>query len=146
MPNIAKPTKLKQLAGNPGKRVINKAEPEPKGSPVAPKKMSAGAKAVWKRLSTAMPLGVYTSADSSLLAAYCEAVSNHEEATEHLLTEPKMLVGSQGQPVMNPWFRHQSDQARLITTIGAQLGLSPTARRHINAEEPNQAESKFGIN
>lgn len=145
MPNIRKPTALKELAGNPGKRKLNRNEPKPKGGPVPPDILSAAALAVWQRLVASMPGGVYTDADHGLLAAYCVAVANHQEATLALKSQPQMVTGSTGQPVVNPLFKHQGEQARLIVTLGARLGLDPVARQSLSTEAVDAEEDKFGI-
>ena len=50
-----KPTALKLLEGNPGKRRINGSEPKPPASrPTCPAHLSPSAKAEWKRLAEAL--------------------------------------------------------------------------------------------
>lgn len=142
MPNVAKPTRIKELSGNPSKRKINKREPKPKGGPVRPTVMTSGAKKVWDRLVKSMPEGVYTNADASLLASYCEAVSNHQSATAEICSSDFQMwvTGSTGQAVLNPIFKHQEAQARLIVSLGQRLGLDPIARQQINADDSGKQE------
>lgn len=144
MPNIAKPTKLKEIAGNPGKRSLNKTEPKPSAGPSAPAGMSARAKTVWQKLAFAMPPGVFTACDSYLLAAYCEAVGTHSLATAKLTKGPHETTGSTGQVKLSPWFSAQSDAARLIVQLGAKLGLDPVSRQHINSDKGDQVDNEFG--
>jgi hypothetical protein len=81
-----KPTHLKLIEGNPGKRPLNAAnEVQPLGSPTAPKIMTKRAKAIWTRLLKVMPARVWTGADSNALANYCEAQARYEEMTLALL-------------------------------------------------------------
>ncbi len=59
-----KPTHLKVITGNPGKRPLNRFEPEiiePLGSP--PAGWQAGAKALWHEMVGCAPDGVLTKAD-----------------------------------------------------------------------------------
>mgnify|MGYP001572702240 CR=1 FL=1 len=145
MPRAATPTAIKIKTGNPGKRRINKAEPKPRGGPQKPAVMTAGAKKLWDRLIAAMPVEVYTGADSALLAAYCEAVNNHQHATA-AIAEPDFqmfVVGSTGQDILNPIFAHQEKQARLIISIGQRLGLDPIARQQINSEGGDDSADPF---
>jgi len=125
------PTRLKELAGNPGKRALNKAEPKPKGILAAPKSLSKEAAAIWTSIVKAMPAGVYTAIDQGMLAAYCEAYAKHQLATVALKSEPIMTTGSTGQMVLSPWVKMQSDQARLMATLAARLGLDPISRASI---------------
>ena len=68
-----KPTALKLIEGNPGKRPINGHEPKPPASkPTCPSHLSPTAKAEWKRLAEALHrIGLLTQADRTALAAYC---------------------------------------------------------------------------
>lgn len=143
MPNVAKPTALKELAGNPSKRKLNKAEPKPLADPFMPTGMSPAAKKVFERVTLAMPLGVYTSVDSYLLAAYCEAVARHQYAIGKLTKGPKEVKGSTGQIKLSPWFAEASESARLIVTLGAKLGLDPIARQHINTGSEGPSDEEF---
>ena len=63
-----KPTHLKVITGNPGKRPLNQHEPEiiePLGSP--PAGWQAGAKALWHEMVGCAPDGVLTKADRHLI-------------------------------------------------------------------------------
>lgn len=57
MPRAAKPTRIKELEGNPDKRKLNKAEPKPLGNLTVPPIMSPITKQVWARLAVPAPLG-----------------------------------------------------------------------------------------
>lgn len=60
-----KPTALKTLEGNPGKRKINKKEPIPgKGIPTCPEWLLPEAKLEWERLAAVMDqMGLLTEVD-----------------------------------------------------------------------------------
>jgi len=72
-----KPTVLKALAGNPGKRAINRSEPAiPNGIPDCPSFLDDEAKAEWFRVASILnQMGLLTRADRSALAAYCTCYS-----------------------------------------------------------------------
>lgn len=142
MARLSKPTAIKELSGNPGKRALNKSEPRPLGDPSRPATLTAAAKKIWAKLVVSMPAGVFTSADNYLLAAYCEAVATHQLATRMLVEGEHECEGSTGQRKLSPWFGLQADNARLIVTIGAKLGLDPVSRQNINTQ-PEQADNEF---
>lgn len=144
MPAIRKPTAIKEIEGNPGKRALNKSEPKPSGLPSPPTAMSNRAKTVWKRLVVAMPPGVFAATDSYALAAYCEAASNHQLATAKIAGGEIETTGSTGQTKLSPWFAVQSDSARLMATLGAKLGLDPVSRQAINSDHKDQGSDEFG--
>ncbi|GEM_PF-5874695 len=94
------------------------------------------------RLVASMPVEVYTAADADILAAYCEAVSNHRTASKLIAAknfEP-MIPGSTGQLFVNPIYKLQSDQARLLKELGQRLGLDPIARQQIAADPANDED------
>jgi phage terminase small subunit len=72
-----KPTALKLLQGNPGKRAINGREPKPKtGMPRCPDWLDEEAKACWKRIVPQLNgMGVLTLIDADALANYCDTWS-----------------------------------------------------------------------
>lgn len=143
---IAKPTALKLIAGNPGKRALNKREPKPIGRPSPPENMTTLGEIVWKRLIASMPQSVWSAADSLLLATYCEAAAQWSEATSYFRDGGERVVsGSTGQPIMSPWIKIQSDSARQMLQIGARLGLDPAARQSLNIGEDEKDTNPFLI-
>jgi P27 family predicted phage terminase small subunit len=135
MARPSKPSAIKELTGNPGKRRLNKSEPRPYGEPARPTIMTPAARKVWAKLVVSMPPGVYTFADSHMMAAYCEAVAAHQRATKHIIDGAGEVTGSTGQTKLSPWLKEQADSARLIVTIGAKLGLDPVSRQHIQTDK-----------
>lgn len=140
--NQAKPALIKRLSGNPGKRPINDG-PKAAGKPQPPKNMSPFALVVWRRLLGCMPAGVYFSIDEFILASFCEAVALHRLASEMIQEHGPVSTGHTGQPVISPWVKIQSDQARLIMALAARLGLDPIARQQIKSESVD--EDPFNI-
>lgn len=67
-----KPTAIKKLEGNPGKRKLNRKEPVPaKGMPECPDWLLPEAKAEWERLCEKLSdMGVLTEIDMAAFAAY----------------------------------------------------------------------------
>ena len=70
-----KPTAIKELEGNPGKRPLNEAEPKPEHkAPPCPKWLEPEAKKEWRRLSKQLEaIGVLTEVDQAAFASYCQA-------------------------------------------------------------------------
>ncbi len=139
-----KPTHLKLIEGNPGKRALNEREPKPKGGARAPTLMTPAAKKVWPKLVAAMPPGVFSAADSFILASYCEAVSQHQLATKMIAETPPTVEGSTGQTKISPWFAMQREAATQIAALGAKLGLDPISRQNISTST-GQADDESGL-
>lgn len=70
-----KPTHLKMLAGNPGKRPLNTNEPKPEGGfPACPERLQGKARDAWERFSQELSqCGVGTKLDATALEFLCEA-------------------------------------------------------------------------
>ena len=77
-----KPTALKLLEGNPGKRPLNDREPvPPKATLKCPAWLLPEAKKEWKRLAPALEaMGVLTMADLTKFEGYCQAYARWKEA------------------------------------------------------------------
>src|SRR5215469_12484602 len=83
-----RPTHLKLVTGNPGRRPLNDAEPRPAtGLPAAPAELTADAKTEWQRVARRLhALGLLTTVDRAALAAYCQAWGRWRQAERALAT------------------------------------------------------------
>jgi P27 family predicted phage terminase small subunit len=126
-----KPSKLKVLEGNPGRRPINDREPQPTGPLVKPDFVSGDAAKEWDRAVGSMPPGLYTAADAPVLAVYCVAWVLFRNALAQVAREGMTAVGSQGQKVAHPSLGIASKQAEIILKAGDRLGMSPVARARL---------------
>lgn len=79
-----KPTELKLLEGNPGKRPVNEKEPSPKKQePHCPSWLETEAKKEWKHMSKTLDaLRVLTQVEGAAFAGYCQAYARWKEAEE----------------------------------------------------------------
>ena len=70
-----KPTRIKALTGNPGKRPLNAHEPRPEpAAPECPVELSPVARQEWMRLTAELAkLNLITHLDRGALATYCGA-------------------------------------------------------------------------
>lgn len=151
-----KPTKLKALAGNPGKRKLARNEPvPPDDKPVCPKWLSPAAVVEWKRIGPILDkMKLLSAADQVALAAYCQAAAELQLATEKIDAEGRYLdeavVDRQGKPVeygsgksrrrlvrtkAHPALKAQRDAFARVRAFLQEFGLSPSARARIG--DPN---------
>ena len=128
-----RPTRLKLLEGNPGKRAINGREPQPpKALPTCPSHLSPTAKAEWKRLArTLNTVGLLTQVDRAALAAYCQAYGRWVEAEKALKETPTLLKTPAGYVQQSPWLSISNKQLELMAKYMTELGLTPSARCRI---------------
>lgn len=141
-----KPTHLKILQGNPGKRALNKNEPIPEnelGDP--PSHMTEGAKDVWRYILEESPAGMIKSTDAIEMTVLCTAFDIYLQAADHLRREGMTVVNAVGLQVPSPWISVMGKQTDTITKITSNMGLSPSSRSRINVKagapkEQNQTD------
>lgn len=97
-----KPTQVKALTGNPGKRPLNLDEPRPTAAiPDCPPELSPASQRAWTRLVGELgQLRMLTNLDRAALAAYCGAYALWAEATEALVEV--WSVGEISERIPNP--------------------------------------------
>ena len=130
-----KPTALRLLEGNPGKRPLPANEPKP--SPKAPKCpawLPKEAKRKWKELAPKLGrLGLLTELDGEKLTALCLHWSIMVAATKDV-TERGNLVPSareDGAMVKNPSLQILRDNSAAFDRFATGFGLDPVNRSRI---------------
>src|SRR5688572_4754536 len=120
-----KPSHLKLLEGNPGRRPSNPNEPQPPPAmPTCPAHLCPSAKAEWKRLARQLHvLGILTMLDRSVLAGYCQAYGRWVEAERKLKETPAILKMPSGYIQQNPWLTISNKQLELMHKYMSELGL-----------------------
>ena len=128
-----KPTRIKLLTGNPGKRPLNEDEPQPEPSiPDCPAELSELARREWDRLAIEFgPLRVITNLDRAALAAYCGAYALWAEATEAIQKFGVMIKSPSGFPVQSPYLAIANRQTEIMMRIASEFGLTPASRSRI---------------
>ena len=98
----AKPTKLRELEGNPGKRTLpEEVESEP-GIPARPTFLKGAAKKEWERIAPELyKLGLLSKVDRAALAAYCQAYGRCDEAERKVKKEGYLFETSNGNLIQN---------------------------------------------
>ncbi|MCB2136637.1 MAG: phage terminase small subunit P27 family [Rhodobacteraceae bacterium] len=133
-----KPTALKLIDGNPGKRPIRGQEPRPPATlPTCPAHLLPTAKTEWKRLARVLNgIGLLTQIDRTVLAAYCQAYGRWVEAERKLADTPPLLKTPAGYVQASPWITIANRQIELMTRLMAELGLTPSARSRLAIRIP----------
>jgi P27 family predicted phage terminase small subunit len=130
------PSVLRFLRNNPGKRPMNKNEPQPDPMPVSvPEELDKElARAEWKRtIIPAIERGQITSGDRAHAIAHCclweQWRSQSAEADKH----PHIVaVGPNKHPIPNPARGMANKTLMMLTKIDAELGLTPSSRSRVN--------------
>ena len=140
------PTKLRVLRGETRPSQINTREAVPAdATPTMPDDMGEPSRAVWRGVIDQFGhTGVISGADSELLRLYCDAVVRYRDV-QRLYAASQPLLQSHdhgGQLVKNPLHQMVRDNAAMVQRLGAELGLSPSARAGIPAA-PKVATSRL---
>lgn len=134
-----KPTNLKLVEGNPGKRALTKDEPEPEQVtrvPAPPKRLSTGAKAVWREEAPALvKMKLLSVADLRTFGNYCELQSRFEFFH-------RRGVNARDLDKMTKFNRAAVQCEKEARLLAASFGLEPSSRTRIrgSAETPELDE------
>lgn len=133
-----KPTALKALEGNPGKRPLNRVEPVPSAAiPEPPVTLKGEARSEWRRVVPELArLGLVTKVDRAYLVAYCSAWGTFEAARIAMAEHGPLINGRDGNLVKNPAAQIMRDAADLMIKFGARFGLSPSDRTRLAVTPP----------
>ena len=130
-----KPTALKLLEGNPGKRPINEHEPvPPKGTVKCPTWLEPEAKKEWTRLAPSLEaMGVLTQADLTAFAGYCQAYARWKEAEEFISQHGSIFQTPSGYVQQVPQVSIAQQNLKIMQSFCSEFGLTPATRARIIA-------------
>lgn len=148
-----KPTHLKLIEGNPGKRAIPKGiEIQPTATPNPPSFIVGYAREEWERIAASLaPTGMLTDVDLAALASYCQSYAIWRQATEainkmaasDMLTGGLMIKTSNGNAIQNPLVGTANKAASDMVRYAAEFGMTPSARSRLALDAPGAPASKF---
>ena len=138
-----KPTAVKALEGNPGKRSLNTGEPEPeKKAPRCPSWLDGEVKKEWKRMAGQMErLGILTEIDMAAFAGYCQAYARWKEAEEYISEHGATMQAPSGYCQQVPQVSIAQTYLKIMDRFCEQFGLTPSSRSRIVADNGKDRES-----
>lgn len=138
-----KPTAVKVLEGNPGKRSLNRQEPKPeKKASRCPAWLEDEAKKEWKRMAKQMEqLGILTEIDMAAFAGYCQAYARWKEAEEYISEHGTVMKAPSGYCQQVPQVSIAQTYLKIMNRFCEQFGLTPSSRSRIVAENREDKES-----
>lgn len=132
----AKPTALKLLQGNPGKRALNVKEPEPVKvyQPQAPQSFNELEVAKWVEVCAKLAAcRVLTELDLDALEIYVRNWVAMIEALNDISERGKLLRSPSGGPMWNPSWAHYKHAERVCRALQAEFGMTPSTRTSVMA-------------
>lgn len=148
---IGKPTAIKELEGNPGRRPLNPNEPKPKKveSVSPPAWLNDVAKVYWHRVVPILSnMGVLTEADLPILERYCDFLADWRHCRDFLANAGQIWYPIYDGERLEPdgrrtvkymqEFPHVAKKIRLsehLLKIETHFGMTPAARSRITNDE-----------
>lgn len=151
-----KPTALKLITGNPGKRALPVGEPKLEPSePSAPDFLNAEAKVEWKRVCHELYLaGVMTELDRGILAAYCQSYGLWERAEKALakmaFADPDnfglLMMTAAKNAINNPLIGIANKAKGDMARYASELGITPSSRTRVSTDSSVKKGNRFASN
>ena len=138
----SKPTHLKALQGNPGKRKLNRREPSPaRRSAVKPEwiqKLAADQWDIYWPIVSAWGFGTET--DRIALEAMCAAYAEWRLHTQYCITNGYTYEAKIGQ-ALRPEYKVACEAHKRMIAGLDRFGLNPAARSKIQVAAPSDEDS-----
>jgi P27 family predicted phage terminase small subunit len=142
-----KPTKTKELAGNPGKRPLNKREPKPAaGVPVPPADCPERIRDLWTQIVAVLPPGVVTLADSLALLMLAGAAADFIAYRNAAPPGTDVLASDDGNAYWNLVAAARDKAEARLRSLLAEFGLTPSSRSRLvstTTEGPPSGKARF---
>lgn len=144
-----KPTALKMVQGNAGKRALPKSEPAAEALrevPEPPYWMAEIAAVVWRNVAPWLTeTKIMAATDLHNLEAFCVAYQRWREAQDNIDKNGLVVTGAQGGPMKNPACTVANESLRQVATFGAALGLDPSSRARLKPGNSGEKTNPFEL-
>lgn len=129
-----KPSHLKAVQGNAGKRGINHDEPQADSLaevPLPPKWLHPCGIQMWERVAPwLVGSKILSESDIPNLEAYCAAYARWRQAEEDI-AKNGIVVPGMNSDIKNPACTVANESLKQMTTFGSALGLDPASRARL---------------
>jgi len=129
---------LKVLAGNPGKRKLNEAEPQLEDATLDPPKellykKNSDALEEWTRLAPVLYGGkILKEVDRTALFAYCLTFQKWLHAERKIRTKGIFQTTPNGYQQISPWVTVSGRCLKQMTALMAEFGMTPSSRSRLS--------------
>lgn len=130
-----KPTALRVIEGNRGKRALSKGEPDPRylDDLTAPAHLTPLARQVWDELAPKLRRAMLlTELDTIALEQLCVAAAQHRLASANAGDDKLIMRNAEtGALSPSPWIIIQSMAFKRAKTLADAFGMTPAARSRV---------------
>jgi P27 family predicted phage terminase small subunit len=142
-----KPTAIKLLSGNPGKRPLPKNDIKPAPEVPRPPSILQGlARKEWRRIAPLLyDAGLLTQIDVPALATYCQVYGRWCEAEEELRRSETVIKSTKGQPMVSPFLKVANTAWQQLTRMLIEFGMSPSSRSRVTVAVIAKEDDPFEI-
>ena len=143
-----KPTRLKELTGNPGRRPLNRREPVAVGRAMCPAHLDAIAREEWARVGPQHEgKGFVGSVDYAAQAGYCASYSVWVRAERGMASVKGVLVrrGKSGDVEAMPFIKIAREALDQMRKFMGEFGMTPSSRSRLigNAGDDKKEDNPF---
>jgi len=143
-----KPTSIRALEGNPGRRPLNPGEPLlPSELPDCPDHLDDEARAEWFRTAGVLQeMGLLTRADRSALAAYCVLYSRWVQAEAQVKKHGTIVKSPEkGFPMKSPYLTVADQALEGMRKLMVEFGLTPSSRSRIRVNPVSDSRNDLEL-
>ena len=142
-----KPSHLKAVQGNPGKRAVNQDEPQAESltqTPEPPEWLSDLGQAAWLKLAPwLVGSKILTASDLHNLEAFCAAYSRWRLSEIDIAKNGLTVETPMGGIAKNPACTVANESLKQMSVFGSALGLDPSSRARLAVPGAKDAANPF---
>lgn len=141
-----KPSYMRVLSGNAGKRPINDDEPLPPGKLeelAPPERLTDEQKQIWRETVAKAPPGLLRHLDTDVFEQWVVHTHTFRKAAEQVARLGPLLKGRDGgAPYQNPFLSIMNRQSKDMRALAAELGFTPSSRSRVKIDptKPGQGD------
>lgn len=142
-----KPTRLKLIAGTPGHRPLNDAEPQPElidETLAPPSWLSGEARVVWAReFPKLVRNNMIADVDLNAFARYCQACGRLVVAESYVAKQGEVLISPSGFPIQNPYLAVANKASEMAGKLETEFGMTPSSRSRVSTTGTKKKANRF---
>ena len=140
-----KPTKLRLVTGNAGKRPLPGHEPQAPVIPAeAPARLSEAARPYWHEFADVLrDAKITTTLDEAALVLLVEEYATWQQALNVMRYHGVLAKGMHGSPMVSPMFKIVRDSSDKLLRMLTDFGMTPSSRARVSTAKESRASDPW---